>query len=73
MGNHHILDLHGVRHYEADRIVENFIFMNQDKAPLTIITGNSQKMIDIVFGVIHRNKIVHATMEFYGRINIYKI
>lgn len=73
MGNSHTLDLHGIRHHEADRIVENFIFMNQNRVPLKIITGNSQKMIDIVFGVIRRNKITHAAMEHYGAIHVYKV
>jgi len=36
------LDLHGKRHHEVDRLVENFILLN--KLPLTIITGNSDFM-----------------------------
>ena len=40
------LDLHGVRHSEVDRIVENFVLLND--APLTIICGNSDKMIELV-------------------------
>ena len=36
------LDLHGIRHYDVDRFVENFILMNEP--PLTIITGNSEFM-----------------------------
>tara|TARA_R100000084_G_scaffold100348_1_gene55008 strand:- start:1 stop:201 length:201 start_codon:yes stop_codon:yes gene_type:complete len=41
-----ILDLHGIRHAEVDRLVENFILLNEP--PLTIITGNSQRMMEIV-------------------------
>ena len=41
-----ILDLHGVRHAEVDRLVENFVLLNEP--PLTIITGNSQRMMEIV-------------------------
>jgi|TARA_A100001391_G_scaffold200281_1_gene184538 hypothetical protein len=40
------LDLHGIRHAEVDRLVENFVLLNEP--PLTIITGNSQRMMEIV-------------------------
>ena len=40
------LDLHGVRHSEVDRLVENFVLLND--TPLTIICGNSDKMIKLV-------------------------
>lgn len=48
------LDLHGVRHAEVDRMVENFILLNQKNFPLEIICGNSDKMIMIVKGVTKR-------------------
>lgn len=48
------LDLHGVRHHEVDRLVENFILLNQKNLPLTIICGNSLKMIDLVKSVTDR-------------------
>lgn len=44
------LDLHGVRHYEAERLVENFVVMNQ--LPVKIITGNSPVMKEIVNDVL---------------------
>lgn len=68
-----VLDLHGARHHEVDRIVENFIFMNQDKIPLTIICGNSQKMIDIVNSVMDRHSIAQVQMNQYGIIRILKL
>ena len=40
------LDLHGKSHEDVDRIVENFILLN--KMPMTIITGNSAIMKEIV-------------------------
>ena len=40
------LNLHGIRHYDVDRFVENFLLMNE--LPLTIITGNSDTMKDMV-------------------------
>lgn len=48
------LDLHGVRHHEVDRLVENFILLNQNNIPLTIICGNSLKMIALVKTVTDR-------------------
>ena len=40
-----VLDLHGIRHDDVERLVENFVLLNEP--PLTIITGNSDKMRDI--------------------------
>tara|TARA_Y100001963_G_scaffold62619_1_gene87363 strand:- start:404 stop:613 length:210 start_codon:yes stop_codon:yes gene_type:complete len=51
------LDLHGVRHTEVDRIVENFILLNEP--PMRIITGNSDKMIELVIEVLDRNDVVY--------------
>ena len=48
------IDLHGVRHHDVDRLVENFILLNQEKTPLEIVCGNSQKMINLVMEVIRR-------------------
>lgn len=64
------LDLHGRRHYEVDRLVENFILMNQDLLPLEIICGNSQTMIDIVMNVTERIKCKEVSMIRYGVIVI---
>lgn len=71
--DNHRLDLHGVRHYEVDRLVENFILMNQHLVPLTIICGNSQRMIDIVKQTIERLKLRQAVMDRYGVFVIYKL
>lgn len=48
------LDLHGIRHRDVDKLVENFLLLNQEQVPLEIICGNSQKMIDLVMRVILR-------------------
>ena len=48
------IDLHGIRHRDVDRLVENFVLLNQEKAPLEIVCGNSQKMIDLVMEVVRR-------------------
>ena len=49
------LDLHGVKHADVDRLVENFILLNNP--PLTIICGNSDRMIELVTSVLHRHNI----------------
>ena len=40
------LDLHGVRHHDVERLVENFVLLNEP--PLEIICGNSDRMMNIV-------------------------
>ena len=67
------LDLHGIRHYEVDHKVENFILMNQKMLPLTIICGNSQPMIDLVQTVIKRIDCKEVVMDLYGVIVIRRI
>ena len=64
------LDLHGARHYEVDRLVENFILMNQDLLPLTIVCGNSQHMIDLAYAAINRIQCREVNMDRYGVISI---
>jgi len=39
------LDLHGIRHNEVERLVENLVLLNGE---WKIICGNSDKMIQIV-------------------------
>ena len=51
------LDLHGVRHHEVGLEVENFIFLNQEHAPLIIICGNSARMIELVSNFLDKHKI----------------
>lgn len=47
------LDLHGIRHCEAGRLVENFVLLQE--LPLRIITGNSTLMQSIVVEVLSRH------------------
>ena len=51
------LDLHGVRHADVERLVENFVLLNEP--PLTIITGNSHRMQEIVI-----NKLIVKKVNF---------
>ena len=48
-----VLDLHGERHSNVDRLVENFVLLNE--CPLKIITGNSSKMKELVQDVLKRH------------------
>ena len=50
---HNKLDLHGVRHHDVDRVVENFVILKNP--PFTIITGKSEKMRNLVIDVLDRN------------------
>jgi len=47
------LDLHGVRHHEVDRLVENFVLTSP--LPARIITGNSPTMKHLVLVVLDRH------------------
>ena len=67
------LDLHGVRHHEVELMVENFILMNQQQIPLTIICGNSQRMIDLVYNVINSIGCENVVMDRYGIIVVRSI
>jgi len=66
------LDLHGIRHHEVDRMVENFILMNQNNLPLTIICGNSAAMVNLVNKVIERIGCKTSSFQ-YGKILIREI
>jgi hypothetical protein len=48
------LDLHGVRHSDVDRVVENYVYLNQTSVPLTIICGNSNTMMQLARDVVNR-------------------
>ena len=47
------LDLHGVKHEDVDRLVENFVLLNSP--PMRIITGNSEKMMLMTLDVLNRH------------------
>ena len=69
------LDLHGVRHHEVDLMVENFIFLNQEEIPLTIICGGSSKMVELVKKVLDRigSEYLEGKGLDFGRITVIKI
>mgnify|MGYP001360377915 CR=1 FL=1 len=55
------LDLHGIRHEEVDRLVENFVLLNEP--PIRIITGNSNGMRDIVTEVLDRHDMEYEQFK----------
>ena len=66
------LDLHGLRHSDVDRVVENYVYLNQTSLPLTIICGNSNTMIQLTRNVV--NRIGCETVEpRFGIIVVTKI
>ena len=63
------LDLHRIRHSEVDRLVENFVLLND--TPMRIITGNSDRMTELVLTVLHRHNIEYERFK-PGQITILK-
>ena len=59
------LDLHGVYHEDVDRLVENFVLLNE--CPLEIITGNSFVMQRLVKEVLNKH---HFKYRYKNYINL---
>lgn len=68
-----ILDLHGVKHEEVDRIVENFVLLNQNLLPLHVICGNSNRMLELAKQTLERVGVEYVTSPQYGKLTIIKI
>ena len=62
------LDLHGVKHEEVERLLENFILLN--KPPLTIITGNSEFMRGRLESFCSKHKIAYEGWANWGEYTI---
>ena len=54
------LDLHGIKHENVNRVVENFVLLNE--TPLSIITGNSTMMRELVVEVLEKHKFVYENL-----------
>ena len=65
------LDLHGVKHDDVDRVVENFVLLNT--SPLTIICGNSDKMIRLVRETLDRIYEKHKIEWSVWNHNTFKV
>ena len=62
------LDLHGIRHEEVERLLENFILLNNP--PLHIITGNSDYMRAKVEAFCNNHKINYERWANWGEYTI---
>tara|TARA_Y100001973_G_C4929050_1_gene200061 strand:+ start:151 stop:351 length:201 start_codon:yes stop_codon:yes gene_type:complete len=62
------LDLHKIRHSEVDRLVENFVLLNEP--PMRIITGNSDKMRELVENTLNGLDIKFERWGNWGEIKI---
>tara|TARA_B100001250_G_C19708126_1_gene747892 strand:+ start:841 stop:1089 length:249 start_codon:yes stop_codon:yes gene_type:complete len=61
------LDLHGIQHHAVSVLVEDFVLNNQNKFPLKIITGNSEKMKSIVISVLNQHEFNYLNGDYYNR------
>jgi DNA-nicking Smr family endonuclease len=62
------LDLHGVKHEEVERLLENFILLNNP--PLKVITGNSEYMRTQVEAFCGKHKINYERWANWGEYTI---
>ena len=61
------LDLHKVKHSEVVNKVENFIYKYESSLPLNIITGNSEKMKELVIETLRENKFEYEIGDFFNK------
>ena len=66
------LDLHGLKHADVADEVIDFVFQYQNKIPLMIICGNSNRMIEYVEKALKSNSIMFS-MPRFGIIRVEKI
>lgn len=60
------LDLHGLKHKEAEEKVERFVNDNWGAEEATIITGNSKAMRDVVTGILDYYKVGYTVGNYMG-------
>lgn len=63
--NARTLDLHGMKHAEVDRVVENYVFLTD--YPHDIITGNSVEMHNIVKAVLDRHSFRYVVGDMNNK------
>lgn len=61
------LDLHGVKHEDVIKLVENYILLNHKACPLKIITGNSDRMKIIVKNTLKSHGFQYSEGDYYNR------
>ena len=60
------LDLHGIYHVEVKTLVNKFLEENLDNLPVMIITGNSDRMIQIVRRVVESHNMEMRIKSHYN-------
>ncbi len=63
------LDLHGISHSEVTKRLENYVFQSdhQKYFPIKIITGNSDKMKNIVIRFLKSHKYKYYIGDKYNK------
>lgn len=61
------LDLHGVKHQDVELLVEKFIFDHENNLPADIITGLSEPMKKLVFGVLDEFGFEYEDGDFFNK------
>lgn len=46
-------DCHGKTYFEVEDKLANWLLLNQDRTPIHIITGNSEKMREVVVKILN--------------------
>ena len=64
------LNLHGIRHDDVGRLLENFILLNEP--PLKVITGNSNYMQSKLESFCSKHKITYERWANWGEYTILK-
>jgi len=55
------IDLHGLLHFQVRDEVENFVLLNSKELPLRIITGDSNRMRNLVHNILNKHKFDYYT------------
>ena len=61
------LDLHGEKHADVFRLVEDYVLNNQSELPLQIITGNSDVMKKIVVEALKTHGFNYMEGDYFNR------
>ena len=60
------LDLHGIYHREVEGLLHNFLNDNLDNLPVEVITGNSDRMKEIVTKIIESYNLEMRIKSHYN-------
>ena len=66
-----ILDLHSIKHSDAELLIEQFIYESRNELPIKIITGNSRKMKSIVINSAKEMGYNVFDIGKFGEIDVY--